>query len=106
MRAASGDWNAFLDADDLWQSDHLAVLAEGIGADPGVRAVATRFDHIFDDRSQPQRIAPELDRARSLDFAAFLAAWLAVRECPMRSEERRGGKACVSTFSFRWSPSH
>src|SRR3546814_5382143 len=67
----------------LFRSDHLAVLAEGISADPNVRAAATRFDHVFDDRAQPQRIAPLLDRARSLDFAEFLSAWLAVRECPM-----------------------
>lgn len=83
IHAASGDWVAFLDADDLWQPDHLAVLAEGIKADPDARAAATRFDHIFEDRSQPQRIAPQLKQACSLDLADFLVAWLAVRECPM-----------------------
>src|SRR3546814_12842036 len=28
------------------------------------------------------------------------------RSVPIRSEERRVGKACVSTFRSRWSPDH
>lgn len=83
IRAATGDWIAFLDADDLWAPDHLADIAQAIGDDPNAGAVATRFDHVFADRTQPQRIAPTLQAPVTLDFAAFLQSWLAVRECPM-----------------------
>ena len=83
IHAASGDWVAFLDADDLWQPDHLARLAACIAADPEVTVAATRFDHVFEGHSKPQRIAPRLTEGNTLDFAGFLEAWLAVRECPM-----------------------
>lgn len=83
IRAATGDWIAFLDADDLWAPGHLTDLANAIGDDPTVGAVGTRFDHVFADRIQPQRIAPALQTPVTLDFAAFLETWLAVRECPM-----------------------
>src|SRR3546814_12027505 len=53
-------------------------------------------------------------KATGVGFLALWAAanarerngWLIAAALGFRSEERRVGRACVSTFSPRWSPSH
>src|SRR3546814_18061077 len=39
-------------------------------------------------------------------FSGHRAFEEAMRTAVLRSEERRGGKECVSTCRFRWSPYH
>src|SRR3546814_18168950 len=86
IRAASGDWIAFLDAAAPWQSDHMAVPAAGIGSYPGVHAVAPRIVHVFDSCFQPAPTAPQPALARGLPYRHLFSPWHAWR----RSTHRPG----------------
>lgn len=58
IRASSGDWIALLDADDVWETDHLAALLAALAAAPGTVAAygagrllvnGTVQPHLYDD---------------------------------------------------------
>src|SRR3546814_15419224 len=63
---------------------------------PGVKVEATTGnDYRVDKLSSPKYTQPLLDTTQTISVITK----------ELRSEERRVGKACVSTFRSRWSPS-
>ena len=86
---AQSEWIAFLDADDAWAPDHLAILRKTIAQAPapeGIGGVFTGYSNIWPDgKRKPDRYTRRVGRsnARVLDFAALLRIWLDLEECPI-----------------------
>jgi succinoglycan biosynthesis protein ExoO len=86
---AQSEWIAFLDADDAWAPDHLATIRSAIAQSRRPKDLACVFagySNIFPDgRQEPDRYTRQVGRSqpRELDFAALLAAWLDLKECPV-----------------------
>lgn len=81
---ATGEWIAFLDADDRWTDDHLSTLADLSVTYSSAQVLATRYRHIFENGHAPDRVAAILQQGTHLlDFAGFLQVWLEAGHCPL-----------------------
>ena len=49
VEAATGDWIALLDSDDLFLPDRLRRAAEAIEANPSLMVVYSAFDYLYED---------------------------------------------------------
>src|SRR3546814_20607073 len=72
----------------------VADLAEAVGLD----CLHQRFEHVL---SLPRRV---LEVRQSMPVMPHRRLLVGIGHVAMRSEERRVGKECVSTFRSRWSP--
>lgn len=85
IERATGEWIAFLDADDLWYPEHLANLQEAIrSCSEPVGCAFSRFmvrgegkDHVF-----PVAEAI-LKPGKANGLATVVRAWLQARQCPI-----------------------
>ena len=87
MRAASGDWIAFNDSDDLWVPDKLAIQVDHLTAHPGCDAVHSAIRAFYDDGrtvvSDP--IAPRLTLEDALHDNMIRMQSLVIRSAVLRA---------------------
>src|SRR3546814_12884755 len=84
--------------------EHCDIIARWRAASGQGRAsaLADLLSVFRTGKGEPRKCSPKLMDAEP-DYEALSAR---LGECCDRSEERRVGKGCVSTFRSRWSPYH
>src|SRR3546814_16929647 len=114
------DWSSDVCSSDLLAKAMMsinAVKAVEIGA--GLEAAALSGEDNADEmRLEGNRVAFTSNRAGGIlggistgqdvvvRFAGKPTSSILTPRRTVSAEERRGGKECVSTFRYRWSPSH
>jgi glycosyltransferase involved in cell wall biosynthesis len=85
IEAASGEWIAFLDADDRWKEGHLESLTRAIGT-CGSR-VGCAFSGVEVVKGEARRPYPQshrhLSEGRPLSICEVIRAWLETGRCPI-----------------------
>jgi glycosyltransferase involved in cell wall biosynthesis len=85
IESATGDWVAFLDADDAWDREHLESFADAISSsaeDVGCAFSGTEL--VYESRRQPRPHAVRhLPPGTPLSPDDLLRAWADTGECPL-----------------------
>lgn len=81
---AKSDWIALLDADDTWETTHLASLTRLVERDQQLSCAFCSWQIVYPDgRRSQDACGKQIQGDEVFDFDAFLALWLRRRSCPM-----------------------
>ena len=72
IRAAHGEWIAFLDADDAWTPESLATRLKAFEHAPGALCVSSDYVHVYDDGRREERGTIEATRRDDEGWAPLL----------------------------------
>src|SRR3546814_11861270 len=98
----SSDWSSDVCSSDLW---HLH-LQPGQRQQPDVGGAERIRRQCLVSLERGVALVGHADLALPVLIQTFDSSNANGRGNPARSDERRVGKVCVSTFRSRWSPSH
>src|SRR3546814_18472271 len=104
------DWSSDVCSSDLYVPDSLAALLQAPVDEPGAMradvtltvALLRYLDHANNGRIRPSAAGWDVWFHPRSGFVVEAAPALASGRLAARSEERRVGKACVSTCRYRW----
>ena len=87
IRAATGRYVAFLDADDEWLPGFLAELKRMIDSGCDADVLATGHFVRYDGNSRPDVFSPTFSKSEParLEFKEFVETWLRLGHCPVCS---------------------
>src|SRR3546814_18609366 len=98
------DWSSDVCSSDLKAASEAAATAaagSAASADADAASVATNLGIVATYKNEAAASAAARGMTANGDFVEGQVGWNGGR-----SEERRVGKECVSTFSARWAPYH
>src|SRR3546814_19721345 len=98
------DWSSDVCSSDLAARDRLLYGDDDLVTDAGV-ATSRPAQHLDAHDPASAGVVGDVQVGLHLDHGSipYAFVWSAP---PLRSDERRVGKGCVSSCRFRWSPYH